>query len=73
MQLQTREQVLECMNALPAEQRECIHLMFYEDLSIAETADIQQCSENTVKTRLFHARRKMKISLDRQTRWQMKA
>ncbi|MBI1889797.1 MAG: sigma-70 family RNA polymerase sigma factor [Burkholderiales bacterium] len=69
-QKQTQEQVLSCLESLPEEQRECIHLMFYEDLSIAEIAEIQQCPENTIKTRLFHARRKLKINLERQTRWQ---
>lgn len=72
-QQQTREQILACMDDLPDEQRECLHLMFYEDLSIAEIAQIQQCPENTIKTRLFHARRKLKINLERQTRWQRSA
>jgi RNA polymerase sigma-70 factor, ECF subfamily len=61
-------QVSLCMDALPDEQRECIHLVFYEDSPLAEIAAIQACPENTVKTRLFHARRKMKECLERQTR-----
>lgn len=62
---QTREQLSECIARLPVEQRECIHLAFYEELSLAEIADIQGVPENTVKTRLFHARRKLKILLTR--------
>jgi RNA polymerase sigma-70 factor, ECF subfamily len=73
VQQQTREQVLDCLDSLPEEQRECMHLMFYEDLSIAEIAQIQQCPENTIKTRLFHARRKLKTNLTRQIRWQVSA
>lgn len=65
---QLAEQVSLCMDALPDEQRECIHLVFYEDSPLAEIAAIQSCPENTVKTRLFHARRKMKECLKRQTR-----
>jgi RNA polymerase sigma-70 factor (ECF subfamily) len=72
-QQQTEEQIQACLIDLPDEQRECIHLAFYEDLSITEIAEIQGCPANTVKTRLFHARRKLKICLERQTRWQIKA
>lgn len=64
---QLASQVSLCMDALPDEQRECIHLVFYEDSPLAEIAVIQACPENTVKTRLFHARRKMKDCLQRQT------
>lgn len=72
-QQQTGEQIRACLIDLPDEQRECIHLAFYEDLGIAEIAEIQGCPANTVKTRLFHARKKLKICLERQTRWQNKA
>ena len=68
-QQQTREQVQNCLDTLPDEQSECMHLMFYEDLSIHEIAQIQDCPENTIKTRLFHARKKLKLCLERQTRW----
>jgi len=69
-QRQTREQIKNCLDTLPAEQSESMHLMFYEDLSIGEIAQIQNCPENTIKTRLFHARKKLKLCLERQTRWQ---
>jgi RNA polymerase sigma-70 factor, ECF subfamily len=52
-----------CMAKLPEEQRECLHLAFFEDMSLAEIASLQECPENTVKTRLFHARRKIKNCL----------
>jgi RNA polymerase sigma-70 factor (ECF subfamily) len=68
-QQQTERQIQACLLELPADQRECIHLAFYEDLGIGEIAEIQGCPPNTVKTRLFHARRKLKISLERQNRW----
>jgi RNA polymerase sigma-70 factor, ECF subfamily len=57
------EAVRECMGRLPPEQRECLHLVYFEDLSLSEVAAIQGCPENTVKTRLFHARRKIKPCL----------
>lgn len=61
-------QVALCMEALPDEQRECLHMVFFEDARLADIATVQDCPENTVKTRLFHARRKMRDCLERQTR-----
>ena len=40
-----------------------MHLVFFEGLALAEVAQIQGCPENTVKTRLFHARQKIKKCL----------
>ena len=62
-QKQRREAVRQCMDKLPPEQRECLHLVFYEGYSLAEVAAVLGCPENTVKTRLFHARRKLKNAL----------
>jgi RNA polymerase sigma-70 factor (ECF subfamily) len=55
-----RAEILRCMEALSAAHRECLYLVFYEGLSLAEVAALQGCPENTVKTRLFHARRNIK-------------
>lgn len=63
---QQAAQVKECMETLPDVQRECLHLVFHEELPLAEIARLQDCPENTVKTRLFHARRKMRDCLERQ-------
>ena len=56
--------VAHCLEKLSDEHRECIHLVFYQDLPLAEVAQIQNCPENTVKTRLFHARRNLKRCLE---------
>lgn len=63
-----REAVLQCMERLSEIHRECLHLVFYEELSLGEVAQIQGCPENTVKTRLFHARLKIKSCLERMLR-----
>jgi RNA polymerase sigma-70 factor (ECF subfamily) len=52
--------------ALPLEQRAAFQLTFYHDMSYAEIADIMECPVNTVKTRLFHARRRLASQLGRQ-------
>jgi RNA polymerase sigma-70 factor (ECF subfamily) len=62
-QQQRHEGVRHCMDRLSDDHRECIHLVFYEGLSLAEVASLQACPEGTVKTRLFHARNKLKTCL----------
>ena len=62
-QQQRHEGVRQCMDRLTDDHRECIHLVFYEGLSLAEVAAVQSCPEGTVKTRLFHARQKLKTCL----------
>lgn len=62
---QRAEGVQHCMGRLSDEHRECMHLVFFEGLSLAEVAAVQGCPENTVKTRLFHARQKIKSCLQR--------
>jgi RNA polymerase sigma-70 factor (ECF subfamily) len=60
---QRREGVRRCMDKLSDEHREALHLVFYEGMSVNEVALVQHCPENTVKTRLFHARQKIKNCL----------
>ena len=60
---QRREGVQHCMTKLSDEHRECLHLVFFEGFSLAEVAAVQHVPENTVKTRLFHARQKIKNCL----------
>ncbi len=55
--------VRECMDKLTTDHRECMHLVFFEGLSLGEVAELQSCPENTIKTRLFHARQKIKNCL----------
>jgi RNA polymerase sigma-70 factor (ECF subfamily) len=61
---QRADGVQHCMGRLSDEHRECLHLVFYEGWSLAEVADVQRCPEGTVKTRLFHARQKVKKCLE---------
>lgn len=62
-QQQRREGVANCLAGIGEPHRECLHLAFYEDLSVAEIGAIQGVPEGTVKTRLFHARVKIKRCL----------
>ncbi|MGL4766758.1 MAG: RNA polymerase sigma factor [Formosimonas sp.] len=62
---QREEWVAFCMGRLPLEQSESLHLLFYEGMSMVEIGAIQHCSDNTVKTRIFHAKKKIKACLAR--------
>lgn len=67
-QLAERQQqawVAQCMAKLPAVQRESLHLLFFEALSVEEIAEVLACPAGTVKTRVFHAKRKIRDCLAR--------
>jgi len=51
--------------SLPPLQREALVLFEYEDLSLAEIAAVVGAESNTVKARLFRAREKLRVRLDR--------
>jgi RNA polymerase sigma factor (sigma-70 family) len=51
------------LGALPPEQRAVVELTYYYGLPYQEIAEIVGCPVNTVKTRMFHARRRLKEML----------
>lgn len=51
------------IRALPEEQRAAIALFHFEELSVAEVAVALDVPAGTVKTRLMHARRKLRAAL----------
>ena len=51
------------MRELPPEQRAVVELTYFHGCSYQEIAEIVSCPVNTVKTRMFHARRKLKALL----------
>lgn len=55
-----------CLEQLSPVHREALHLAFYEDLSCSEIAQVQSCPLGTVKTRLMHAKARLKALLDAQ-------
>jgi RNA polymerase sigma-70 factor (ECF subfamily) len=48
-----------CMGKLTPDHREVLDLVYYHETSVEEVAMILSIPENTVKTRLFHARKKL--------------
>ena len=47
------------LEALSPEQRVVVELTFYQERSYHEIAEITRCPVNTVKTRMFHARKRL--------------
>ena len=61
---QDKRAVLYCLKRLRNPlQREALLLWAVEDMPLADIAQTQQCPENTVKTRLFHGRKNLKVCL----------
>ena len=52
------------IGALPPDQRSAIALFYMEDFSVAEVAAALNVPAGTVKTRLMHARRKLRAALE---------
>lgn len=55
-----KNELYEAMLRLSIEQREALHLFYFEDLSISTISEICDCSQNTIKTRLFYAKKKLR-------------
>jgi RNA polymerase sigma-70 factor, ECF subfamily len=48
-----------CLAGLSAEHREVIDLVYYHEKSVEEAAEIVGIPENTIKTRMFYARKRL--------------
>ena len=57
---QSSARIRVALDQLSPEQRAVVELTFYDERSYREIAVIVGCPENTVKTRMFHARRRLK-------------
>jgi RNA polymerase sigma-70 factor (ECF subfamily) len=61
--LEPRQLLASGLAALPLEQRLVLEFTYYLDHSCEEIAEIMDCPVNTVKTRMFNARRKLRTIL----------
>jgi RNA polymerase sigma-70 factor (ECF subfamily) len=55
--------ISQAMAALPPEQGLAAHLFYVEGLALAEIAEVQGVPQGTAKSRLFHARRRLRAAL----------
>ena len=60
---QRSDGVRECLDLLPAEQRECIHLAYFEGWTLEEIGEQMSLKKETIGTRLFYARKKIQACM----------
>lgn len=60
---QLLREVGSALDGLPLEQRMVVTLTYYHGMGYDEIGAVMSCPVNTVKTRMFHARRRLKIVL----------
>ena len=51
--------IRKCLTGLSAEHREIIDLVYYHEKSVEEVAEIVGIPQNTIKTRMFYARKRL--------------
>jgi RNA polymerase sigma factor (sigma-70 family) len=61
--LRQHQAVDAALQALPADQRAVVQLTYFHDMGYADIADVLGCPQNTVKSRMFNARRRLAILL----------
>jgi RNA polymerase sigma-70 factor (ECF subfamily) len=60
---QTHATLMRALESLSPEQRAVLILTFFHDLPYAEIARVVDCPVDTVKTRVFHGRRRLRAAL----------
>lgn len=63
-QADLRDQVMQIVDGLSDDKRACVLLFYYNELSIADIAATMEVPENTVKTRLFQARKDIRKGVE---------
>lgn len=60
---ETRRLIMQIIDSLPDLQRMTVMLYYYEEKPVSEIAEIMECSENTVKSRLNYARKQIRAGV----------
>ncbi len=60
-----RHKLRDALARLSADHREVVELTFFHGYSYQEVAEVTGCPENTVKTRMFHAKKQLCAALKR--------
>ncbi len=61
--IRVKNRIKAALEKLPGDQGSVVRLAYFEGLSYREIGAVLDCPEDTVKTRMFHARRKLKSAL----------
>lgn len=57
---QLQQCVCQALDAIPSDQRTVVSLAYYHGMGYEEIARIMDCPVNTIKSRMFHARKRLK-------------
>lgn len=63
VQQQLQTQLMKAISELSADHRAVVDLTYFQGMSYRDIASIAECPVDTVKTRMFHARRHLKRAL----------
>ncbi len=61
-----RNAVMELIHSLPEAQKTAVLLYYYEEMTVKDIADVEQCSVGTVKSRLNYARNYIRSRIEEQ-------
>jgi len=61
---QAQDVLLRAIGELSPDHRAVIDLTYFHEIGYREIAELMDCPEDTVKTRMFHARRRLRSKLD---------
>lgn len=62
-QITTTKKLQSVLGKLPDDQGSVVRLAYFEGLSYRDIGQVMDCPEDTVKTRMYHAKRKLKAAL----------
>lgn len=63
---QAQDELMAALQTLPADEYQAIYLFYFAQLTLVEIALVQEVPVGTVKTRLFRAKAKLKLTLENQ-------